>query len=93
LVRWKKVAIGIVHQIEQQIRRATVTKAVQELKCAYAPVEDTVASLSIHIFRSITWHRGYDLQAMFHQKFGEPFETGFKENSEITPVDDGFDLG
>src|SRR5258708_2332520 len=92
LAGWKKVTIGIVDEIKDKIRRPPVAKAVQEWKGAYPEVEDAVAALGIHVFRSVTWHRGDNIEAMGNQKFGEPVKAGFKQNREVAAIDNGFDL-
>ena len=93
LVRRKKVTNRIVNQIERKVRPAAVPEAVQELKGAYAGIKHAVAPLSIDVLELVTRHRGNDFHVVDCEKVGQPLVTWFKEDREVTAVNDGFDLG
>jgi hypothetical protein len=92
LIRREKVSVGIVNQVERKAIYATVTKPVQELKGPDTRIEDAVAPLSIDVFEPVTRHRGDNFHAMFYEKVAQPLITWFKEDREVTAVDDSFHL-
>jgi len=92
LVRRKKVAIRIVHEVERKFSHATVTESVQQLKGPDAGIEDAIAPLGIDIVELITRQRGDDSHAVGFKKIGQPFIARLKENREVAPVYYRFDL-
>jgi hypothetical protein len=92
LVRWEKVSIGIVNQVERKAIQATVTEPVQELKGPDTGIEDAVAPLGIDVVEMVTRHRGDNFHAVDYEKVAQPLITWFKEYREVTPIDNGLDL-
>lgn len=92
LVRRKKVAIRIVHEIERKFSHATVTELVQQSKGPDTGIKDAIAPLGIDIVEFITRHRGDDFYAVGFKKIGQPIIARFEENREVAPVYYRFDL-
>jgi hypothetical protein len=92
LVRGEKVSVGIVNQVERKAIYTTVTEPIQELKGPGTAIEDAVAPLSIDVVEPVTRHRGDNFHVMGYEKVAQPLITWFKEDREVTAVDDSFNL-
>ena len=92
LVRRKKRSIGIVNQIQAEIRPASVANLVKKLKRTDACVKHALAALGIDVGGFIAWHRGHNFHAMCTKKIAQPFVAIFKEDRQITSINDGFDV-
>ena len=92
LVRREKVSAGIVNQVERKAIYATVTERVQKLKGPDTGIEDAVAPLSVDIVEPVTRHRSDNFHAVRYEKVAQPLITWFKEDREVTAVDDRFHL-
>jgi hypothetical protein len=62
------------------------------LKSSDTGIEDAVASLSIDVVEPVTRHRGDNFHVMGYEKVAQPLITWFKEDREVTTVDDSFHL-
>src|ERR1700739_2363162 len=70
----------------------SVPQSIEEPETADATIKDAVPALGIDIRRLITRHGSDDLHLLSSQKLGQPLISWFKQNCEVTPVDDGVDL-
>src|SRR5271157_2992399 len=75
LVGREKVTVGIVYKVQRKVSHSTVTKAIQELKGAYAGIKDAIAALGIDVVERVTRHRGNDFHAVSYENVGQPLIT------------------
>ena len=92
LIRRKKRSVGIVNQIQAKLDPATVANLVEKLKRTDACVEHAFAALRIDVGGFIAWHRGNNFHAMCAKELAQPFVAIFKEDRQITSINDGFDV-
>jgi hypothetical protein len=93
LIRREEGAIGIVNEVESKVALATVAELIKELERLDTGTENTVAPLSVDVFRFIARHGGDDFHAMGGEEAGQPLVAALKQNGEIAAIDNGFDMG
>ena len=79
----KKGSVGVVYEIESEVRINAVAEFVEFLKGGDGAVKDAVAALLVYVVRRIARHGGDADDFVLGVKLGNPFVAGFFNNGGV----------